>query len=191
MKVIVHRLNSNSQNTIRGLKESLANDFRRFEVDIRKCGDKIVLCHDYLYEPSETLDDLECFLDYVNKQNNIEIYFDIKGTDNSIVYALKEMAKSFNVTNVYLFQSFNIDILLQLKALNLPHKRGLIVSGYRPIHYSVLYDIDYLCIEEEYVNKYIDYDIPKYLFTVNSAKMMEYYKKIGIKGIFTDVPHIF
>ena len=136
-------MNSNSQNIIRGLKERLANGFSKFEVDIRKCGDKIGL-----YELSETLDDLECFLDYVNKQNNIEIYFDIKGTDSSIVHAFKEMATSFNVTNVYFFQSFNIDILLQLKGLNLPHKRGLIVSGYRPIHYSVLYDVHYLCIEE-------------------------------------------
>ena len=95
MKIIFHKISNIYPNSIRGLKNSIDLGYKKFELDIRKCRDTFILYHDAVkndrYISQENLielgelDTLKNFISEINKYSGLEIYFDIKGTDISIV----------------------------------------------------------------------------------------------------------
>ena len=201
MKVIFHKISNIYPNSIKGLRTSIELGHKKFELDIRKCRDTFILYHDAIkndgYVSQQNLlelgeiDTLKNFIHETNKYSGLEIYFDLKGTDITIVDFFKTNKNLLNFKNKYFFQSFNIEIIQKLKAAEPKFHCGFIVSGYRPISSNILNSMDYICIEEEFIGKYVQYDINKYLWTVNSDKKKDYYTNIGITGIFTDFPKKF
>ena len=201
MKIIFHKISNIYPNSIKGFKKSLELGCDKFELDIRKCNDTFVLFHDHMkddkYISQENLnslgeiDTLENFIIETKKYSGLEIYFDLKGTDISIVNFFKNNSNMLNHDNKYYFQSFNLEIVNKLKDADNRFICGFIVSGYRPISKQIINTIDYICIEEEFIGKYTQYNIDKYLWTVNSDKKKDYYDNLGITGIFTDYPQKF
>ena len=201
MKIIFHKISKKYPNTIKGFKDSITQGYNKFELDIRKCKNTHVLYHDQIkngkYVSEENLSDLdyldtlEDFLKISSQYNNLEIFFDIKGTDISIVDFFKNNSKFLNHKNRYHFQSFNLQIIELIKAANSENICGLLIAGYLPINNQIINSIDYISIEEEFIDKYLCYNIDKYIWTVNSILKYNHYQEIGIKGIITDYPNIF
>ena len=201
MKIIFHKISKKYPNTIRGFKDSINNGYDKFELDIRKCKDTFVLYHDQIkngkYISQENLSDLDHldtlqdFLILSHQFDNLEIFFDIKGTDISIVDFFKNNGKFLNHKNKYHFQSFNLQIIELLKVANPEYICGLLIAGYIPLNNDIINSIDYISIEEEFIDKYLCYNIDKYIWTVNYTFKYKYYEDIGVKGIFTDYPSLF
>lgn len=201
MKIIFHKISKKYPNTIKGFNDSINLGHSKFELDIRKCKDTYVLYHDqvkndkYISEENlsdlEDLDSLENFIMQSSKFDNLEIFFDIKGTDISIVNFFKNNEKNLNTKNKYYFQSFNPEIVEMLKVANPLFNCGLLVAGITPITNSIINTLNYISIEEEFIDKYLNYNIDKYIWTVNSISKYNYYLDIGIKGLFTDYPEKF
>jgi glycerophosphoryl diester phosphodiesterase len=201
MKFIFHKLSKKYPNTINGLRDSIKLGHTKFEFDIRECRDKTIVYHDSSINnrPIKNLkhidiphiNSLDDFLEEFNRYSNLEIYFDIKGSNINCVKKIIDKLDQSKNTNKFFFQSFNRDFLTYLKAANSSLVCGLIVSGY-PINLKDnLSNIDYLVIEEEFIDKYLHINIDKYIYTVNSLDDLLHYRKIGLKGIFTDYPEKF
>ena len=201
MKIIFHKISNIYPNSIKGFIKGVEEGYKNFELDIRKCSDDYILYHDavindrYISHENlnelDSIDTLKNFIIQTSKYSGLNIYFDLKGTDLSIVDFFIKNKDILNFDNNHYFQSFNLEIINKLKAANSSFKCGFIVSGYRPISEKIINNIDYICIEEEFVGKYTEYSIDKYLWTVNSDKKKDYYLKLGISGIFTDYPDKF
>lgn len=201
MKIIFHKISKKYPNTIKGFEDSITQGYNKFELDIRKCKDTYILYHDQIkngkYLSQENLSELDCidtlrdFLIISSRFSNLEIFFDIKGTDISIVDFFKNNSKFLNHKNKYHFQSFNLQIIELIKAANSQNICGLLIAGYIPINNQIINSIDYISIEEEFIDKYLCYHIDKYIWTVNSTLKYKYYEEIGVKGIITDYPGIF
>lgn len=201
MKIIFHKISKKYPNTIKGFEDSITQGYNKFELDIRKCKDTYILYHDQIkngkYLSQENLSDLDCidtlrdFLIISSQFSGLEIFFDIKGTDISIVDFFKNNSKFLNHKNKYHFQSFNLQIIELIKATNSQNICGLLIAGYIPINNQIINSIDYISIEEEFIDKYLCYNIDKYIWTVNSTLKYKYYEDIGVKGIITDYPGIF
>jgi glycerophosphoryl diester phosphodiesterase len=201
MKIIFHKISKKYPNTIKGFEDSITQGYNKFELDIRKCKDTYILYHDQIkngkYVSQENLSDLDCidtlrdFLIISSQFSGLEIFFDIKGTDISIVDFFKNNSKFLNHKNKYHFQSFNLQIIELIKATNSQNICGLLIAGYIPINNQIINSIDYISIEEEFIDKYLCYHIDKYIWTVNSTLKYKYYEEIGVKGIITDYPDIF
>jgi len=201
MKIIFHKISKKYPNTIKGFEDSITQGYNKFELDIRKCKDTYILYHDQIkngkYLSQENLSDLDCidtlrdFLIISSQFSGLEIFFDIKGTDISIVDFFKNNSQFLNHKNKYHFQSFNLQIIELIKATNSQNICGLLIAGYIPINNQIINSIDYISIEEEFIDKYLCYNIDKYIWTVNSTLKYKYYEDIGVKGIITDYPGIF
>ena len=198
MKIIFHKMSKKYPNTIYGFKDSISYGYRKFELDIRGCKDRLILFHDCIYNSQylenislSDLNDIDTFDDFIteaNKYTGLEIYLDIKGNNMDDTNKIISKLQYFSNNNKLFIQSFNIDIIRKIKHYNAFINCGLIVSGYHDISDKNLSIIDYLVIEEEYIDKYLDINIDKYLYTVNIDYKKNKYDKLGVKGIFTDYP---
>ena len=198
MKIIFHKMSKKYPNTIYGLKDSIKYGYRKFELDIRGCKDRIILYHDCVYKSQylenhnfSDLNDIDTFDDFileVNKHKGLEIYLDLKGDNMDDTNKIINKLQYFSNNNKLFIQSFNIDIIRKVKYYNAFINCGLIVSGYHDISDKNLAIINYLVIEEEFIDKYLHINIDKYLYTVNIDNKKDKYDKLDVKGIFTDYP---
>ena len=188
-------------NKIIGFKNSIKNGITKFEMDIRISNDKLVLHHDNLInnEYLSNLDNnnfskLDLFNDFIiefNKHSGLEIFFDIKGNNKQTIFKLIEKIKLFNPLNKYYFQSFNYEFIKILKQHNKDYICGLIFAGYPGEINDKNNSIDYIAIEEEFIDNYIEMNKKIYLWTINNNNNKTLLEEQGIEGIFTDYPLIF
>ena len=188
-------------NKIIGFKNSIKNGITKFEMDIRISNDRLVLHHDNLINneylcnlDNNNFSKLDLFDDFIiefNKHSGLEIFFDIKGNSKKTIFKLIEKIKLFNPLNKYYFQSFNYEFIKMLKQHNNNYVCGLILAGYPGKINDINDNIDYIAIEEEFIDKYIEMNKKIYLWTINNNNNKTLLEKQGIKGIFTDYPLIF
>tara|TARA_B100000925_G_scaffold146040_1_gene109376 strand:- start:2942 stop:3595 length:654 start_codon:yes stop_codon:yes gene_type:complete len=214
MKTICHRINFHDQNNIKQIPKCLEKGLDFFEIDIQLCKDGLVVFHDYTLESkgvdkkildltvSElgvynilSIDDLFKIL---KKHNNLHIILDVKGYNERIIGILYKKLIEYNNTSntTFYIQSFNHYIIDLLKKFLGNHKKsikyGYLISGFMNIYWDVYTkNIDYVCIDNEFVFKYLDkLDKPIYLYNCNSVNQLncsiEY-----IEGIITDFPDNF
>jgi glycerophosphoryl diester phosphodiesterase len=201
MKIIYHKMSKEFPNKIIGFKNSIKNGITKFEMDIRISNDKLVLHHDNLInnEYLSNLDNnnfskLDLFNDFIiefNKHSGLEIFFDIKGNNKQTIFKLIEKIKLFNPLNKYYFQSFNYEFIKILKQHNKDYICGLIFAGYPGEINDKNNSIDYIAIEEEFIDNYIEMNKKIYLWTINNNNNKTLLEEQGIEGIFTDYPLIF
>ena len=170
-------------------------------MDIRISNDKLVLHHDNLINneylcnlDNNNFSKLDLFDDFIiefNKHSGLEIFFDIKGNNKQTIFKLIEKIKLFNPLNKYYFQSFNYEFIKILKQHNKDYVCGLIFAGYPGKINNINNSIDYIAIEEEFIDKYIEMNKKIYLWTINNNNNKTLLEKQGIEGIFTDYPLIF
>lgn len=198
MKIIFHKMSKKYPNTIYGFKDSIRYGYRKFELDVRGCKDRLIIYHDHVcnneyieninFYDLKDVDLLDDFIIEANKHSNLEIYLDIKGNSIPDVNKLISVLGKFSNNNNIFVQSFNIDVLKKITTYSRSIKTGLIVAGFHDILFKNFKYVNYLVIEEEFIDKYLDIDIDKYLYTVNLDHKTKQYENYGVKGIFTDYP---
>ena len=213
MKTICHRINLYNQNNIYLIEDSIKNGDNNFEVDIQLCSDGLVVYHDDTLEKigihkhikNFTINQLEKYnIHSINRlfaildkiESNISVFLDLKGSNEKLIGALYKILLEFNNRKVMLYiQSFNhffIDLLkdILVKKRNIVY--GYLINGFMNIQWNTyLKKIDFVCIDNTFVNKYVDkIDKNIYIYNCNNPDDIIVDQKY-IKGVITDFPRKF
>lgn len=205
MEIINHRISRNNENKVDSILNLSNKGIKSFELDLQLCNDSIVIYHNYTLREKKIFNNIENYsykfleeLDIDNidklflvleKVNNLNIYFDIKGYNDKLIYLLLPKLSLVKRHNIFL-QSFNYNFVKLITIFknthNLDWKVGYITASYRP---DIKFKTDYLVIDKSHYKLYKNLDIPLFLYTVNSPGEID--SSYKIKGIFTDYPENF
>lgn len=214
MKTISHRICYYNQNDIKQIPLSLEKNIDFFEIDVQLCKDGLVIFHDYNLEEkgvykniteytineleSYNIQSLDMLLKVLNAHNGLNIMLDIKGHNEKIVGLLYKLLNGYNNTNntKFFIQSFNhyiIDLLRKfLGCKDSTIQYGYLISGFMNIYWDTYTkNIDYVCIDNEFVAKYLSrIDKPLYIYNCNHDKELNC-PKDKVIGVVTDFPNNF
>jgi glycerophosphoryl diester phosphodiesterase len=206
MKIICNRISRLYPNSIYGFIHNLNMGFTSFEIDLNTCINEVILYNydyfngkhiKYLHKQNFCLDGKYCvntfmeFIDVLNNYNNLDIFFDIKGSDIDIIEYIYFIYPRLNTNNQYFFQSYNYNFLKKLKRKIPSINCGLLVNGYIPIKKKMLKYIDFFCIKEDFIHCFSEYGKDIYLWNIIYNNDIINYKNAGVKGIITNYPENF
>ena len=205
MEIINHRISRQRENNLDDILTLVNKGFKSFEVDLQLCKDEIVIYHNftlkdknilrnvenfnYSYLKTLGIDNIDKLFSILEKVNNINIYLDIKGYNDRLIYLLLPKLEKIKNNNIFI-QSYNYNFIKLVTIFRNTHKKnwkiGYITAGYHP---NFNFNTDYLVIDKSHYNLYKNCTIPLYLYTVNSKEELD--KNNNIIGIFTDYPENF
>uniref|UniRef100_A0A6C0JIK9 GP-PDE domain-containing protein n=1 Tax=viral metagenome TaxID=1070528 RepID=A0A6C0JIK9_9ZZZZ len=213
MNVICHRIDYYSQNNINLIDSYIKKGINSFEIDIQLCKDEIVIFHDFSLTskginknvsefPLEQLEkygiySIDKLFSLLTNYSKVNIFLDLKGFNEKLIGKLYEKLINIDLSkNTFYIQSFNhyfINLLKKLLGNNIKNIFfGYLIGTYMDIHWhKYIKNIDYLCIDNQFISKFIKkIEKPLYVYNCNSKEELTCESRF-LSGIITDFPFNF